>query len=91
VSEPLETWIDASIGETREVLVRAGRPVALRIARASDEGIRARWGELYVARVREIDRRRRGVFVDLGCATSLAFCRSAKMAACAGRARNASR
>ena len=30
-------------------------PIALRIARASDEGRRARWGELYCARVREID------------------------------------
>jgi ribonuclease E len=66
VSEQLETWIDAAIGETREALVRAGRPVALRIARASDEGRRARWGEVYCARVREIDRRRRGVFLDLG-------------------------
>jgi Ribonuclease G/E len=66
VSEPLETWIDAAIGETREALVRDGKPIALRIARASDEGRRARWGELYCARVREIDRRRRGVFLDLG-------------------------
>jgi Ribonuclease G/E len=66
MSERLETWIDASIGETREALVREGRPVALRIARASDEGRRARWGEVYCARVREIDRRRRGAFVDLG-------------------------
>lgn len=66
MSEPLETWIDAAIGETREALVRDGRPIALRIARASDEGRRARWGELYCARVREIDRRRRGAFLDLG-------------------------
>jgi Ribonuclease G/E len=66
VSEPLETWIDAAIGETREVLVRAGKPIALRVARASDVGRRARWGELYCARVKQIDRRRRGVFVDLG-------------------------
>lgn len=66
MSEALETWVDASIGETREVLVRKGRPIALRIVRTSDEGRRARWGELYVARVREIDRRRRGVFLDLG-------------------------
>jgi len=73
VSEALETWIDASIGETREVLVRGGRPIALRIARASDEGVRARWGELYVGRVREIDRRRRGVFVDLGLRDEFGF------------------
>ncbi len=66
MSEPLETWIDAAIGETREALVRDGRPIALRVARATDEGRRARWGELYCARVREIDRRRRGVFLDLG-------------------------
>ncbi len=66
MSEPLETWIDAAIGETREALVRNGKPIALRVARASDTGRRARWGELYVARVREIDRRRRGVFLDLG-------------------------
>jgi Ribonuclease G/E len=66
VSEPLELWIDAAVGETREALVRAGRPVALRIIRASDVGRRARWGELYCARVREIDHRRRGAFVDLG-------------------------
>lgn len=73
MSEVLETWIDASIGETREVLVCAGRPVALRIARESDTGVRARWGELYVARVREIDRRRRGVFVDLGLRDEFGF------------------
>ena len=66
MSEVLETWIDASIGETREVLVRQGAPIALRIMRVSDEGRRARWGELYCARVREIDRRRRGAFLDLG-------------------------
>lgn len=66
MSERLETWVDAAIGETREALVREGRPIALRIARASDAGRRARWGEVYVARVREIDRRRRGAFLDLG-------------------------
>lgn len=73
MSEPLETWVDAAIGETREVLVRNGRPIALRISRASDEGRRARWGELYVARVREIDRRRRGVFLDLGLRDEMGF------------------
>ena len=66
MSERLETWIDAAVGETREALVREGRPIALRIARASDEGRRARWGEVYCARVREVDRRRRGAFIDLG-------------------------
>lgn len=66
MSEPLETWIDAAIGETREALVRDGKPIALRVARASDEGRRARWGELYCARVGEVDKRRRGAFLDLG-------------------------
>ncbi len=62
----METWIDAGIGETREALVRAGQPIALRIARASDAGRRARWGELYCARVLQVDRRRRGAFLELG-------------------------
>ena len=66
MSERLEAWVDAAVGETREALVRESRPIALRVARASDEGRRARWGEVYCARVREIDRRRRGAFVDLG-------------------------
>ena len=66
MSETLETWIDAAVGETREALVRDGRPIALRVSRASDEGRRARWGEAYCARVTQVDRRRRGVFLDLG-------------------------
>lgn len=66
MSEALETWVDGAIGETREVLVRAGRPIALRIARTSDAGRRVRWGELYCARVTQVDQRRRGAFLDLG-------------------------
>jgi Ribonuclease G/E len=66
MSEPLETWLDAAIGETREALVRDGKAIALRVTRASDEGRRARWGEVYCARVRELDKRRRGAFVELG-------------------------
>lgn len=66
MSASLEIWLDAAIGETREALVRGGKPIALRIARASDEGRRARWGEVYCARVRELDKRRRGAFLDLG-------------------------
>ncbi len=73
MSEPLEIWRDACVGETREALVRAGKPMALRIARASDEGRRARWGEIYVARVREVDRRRRGAFLDLGLGQAQGF------------------
>jgi Ribonuclease G/E len=45
----------------------------LRLTRASDEGARARWAELYCARVREIDRRRRGAFLDLGLRTDQGF------------------
>ena len=66
MSEKLDLWIDAAIGETREVIARDGRAIALRIARASDIGRGARWGELYCARVTQVDRRRRGVFLDLG-------------------------
>lgn len=73
MSEKLETWLDAAVGETREALVRAEKPIALRIARTSDEGRRARWGELYCARVREVDRRRRGVFLELGLKEAHAF------------------
>jgi ribonuclease E len=73
VSEQLETWIDAAIGETREALVRDGKPIALRVARWSDVGRRARWGEVYVARVREIDRRRRGAYLDLGLNDEFGF------------------
>lgn len=73
MSEALELWRDAAIGETREVLARAGRPIALRIARWSDEGRRARWGEAYVARVKDVDRRRRGAFLDLGLSEGQGF------------------
>lgn len=66
MSERLESWVDAAIGETREAWLRNGRPIALRVMRASDVGARARWGELYCARVRDVDRRRRGAFLDLG-------------------------
>jgi len=73
VSEKLETWIDAGIGETREALVQNGRAMALRVMRASDAGARARWGELYCARVREVDQRRRGAFLDLGLSVEHGF------------------
>lgn len=66
MSEALDVWRDAGVGEIREALVRAGRPIALNIYRDTDEGRSARWGEVYCARVREIDRRRRGAFLDLG-------------------------
>jgi Ribonuclease G/E len=66
VSERLERWVDACVGETREALVRDGRAIALTLARASDDGARARWGEIYCARVGEVDRRRRGAYLELG-------------------------
>src|SRR5262245_29692396 len=61
-----EHWVDGAIGETREALVEDGRVVALRVVRSSDEGRRARWGEVYAARVTRVDKRRRGAFVELG-------------------------
>ena len=90
MSEPLETWLDAAIGETREALARDGKPIALRVTRTSDEGRRARWGELYCARVRELDKRRGGAcrvraraaaapFSTSDCAISKASCRSVTM------------
>lgn len=62
----LERLVDGAIGETREALVLNGRVIALRILRASSEGRRARWGEVYAGRVTKVDRARRGAFVDLG-------------------------
>lgn len=62
----IEIWTDAAIGETRQVHVQNGRPYALVIWRWSDRGRRARWGEVYSARVRTVDVRRRGAFLDLG-------------------------
>lgn len=70
-----ETWTDAAIGETRQVLVRDGAPVMLHITRWSDAGKRALWGEAYVARVRTVDKRRRGAFVDLGLGEAHGFVR----------------
>ncbi|MGE0045926.1 MAG: ribonuclease E/G [Hyphomonadaceae bacterium] len=66
MSETLVEWRDAGIGEARQALVRDGRPIALHVLRAIDEGKRALWGETYVGRVRSVDRRLRGAFVDLG-------------------------
>jgi len=65
--------VDAAIGEIREALVDKDRVVALRLYRASDEGRRARLGEVYSARVRHIDQSRRGAFLDLGLKEQLGF------------------
>ncbi len=64
----LKTWVDAGVGETRAALVQDGRPVALTLARWSDEGRRARFGETYAGRVRAVDKALRGAFLDLGLA-----------------------
>jgi Ribonuclease G/E len=65
--------VDAAIGETREALLRDDRIVALNILRASEEGARARWGELHTGRVRSVERRLRGAFVDLGLKEDIGF------------------
>lgn len=68
-------WTDAAIGETRQVLVKDGAAVALHVARWSDRGRRALWGEAYVGCVRSIDKRLRGAFVDLGVQNESGFLR----------------
>jgi Ribonuclease G/E len=58
---------DGAVGESRAALMdEDGRPVALSLWRGSDAQRRARWGESYGGRVSAIDRRRRGVFLDVG-------------------------
>lgn len=71
----VETWTDAAIGETRQALVRDGKPVMLHVSRWSDAGRRAQWGETYVARVRTVDGRRRGAYLDLGLTGDGGFAR----------------
>lgn len=66
MSEIIDVWLDGAVGETRYLLVRRGRPMTLTITRWSDEGRRARWGEVYAGRVRKVERALRGAFVDLG-------------------------
>lgn len=73
MSESITRLIDGAIGETREALVRDGRVIALNIVRARDEGRRARWGELYAGRVRAVEPRLRGAFVDLGLSDDVGF------------------
>ncbi|MFZ4602517.1 MAG: ribonuclease E/G [Caulobacterales bacterium] len=69
----LDVWIDGAVGETRMALVDDGRPIALALWRATDPGRRARWGETYSARIAQVDRRRRGAFLDLGLGDSMGF------------------
>lgn len=58
--------IDICVGETREAVVEGGRIVELRVRRASHVGRLAELGEIYSARVRTVDARRRGAYLDLG-------------------------
>lgn len=71
--KPLTLWRDASVGETREALVEDGRAVALSLLRASEDGARARWGEVYAARVTSVEKKLRGAFVDLGLSDDVGF------------------
>lgn len=71
----LAAWVDGAVGETRTALVRDGVPIMLHVARWSDDGVRPLWGEVYVARVRTMDRRRRGAFLDLGLGPVQGFVR----------------
>ncbi|MGE0827945.1 MAG: ribonuclease E/G, partial [Hyphomonadaceae bacterium] len=75
MSEALQQIIDAAIGETRRALLREGRVIALEVFRASEEGRRARWGEVYAARIAKAEPRLRGAFVDLGLGAEQGFLR----------------
>lgn len=66
-------WLDGAVGETRMALVQKGRPVSLRVWRWSDDGRRARHGEIYIARVTGVDTSRRGAFLDLGLSEETGF------------------
>jgi ribonuclease E len=69
----LSRVVDGAIGETREALFNGERAIALRVVRGSDEGRRARWGEVYSGRVRTVDASRRGAFIDLGLSEQQGF------------------
>lgn len=62
-----------SVGETRWGMIDHGRIVEIGVRRWSDEGRRARLGETFCARIRKIDRPRRGAFLDLGLADEQGF------------------
>lgn len=62
----LREIVDGGVGETRVGLFDGERAIALNVLRWSDQGRRARWGEVYSARVRTVDSSRRGAFLDLG-------------------------
>lgn len=70
----LRLLTDEAIGERREILIAPdGRPLSLRLHRWSWVGRKARWGETYAARVRTLDKARRGAHLDLGLKDEMAF------------------
>jgi ribonuclease G len=62
------------IGEMRAALIDRDRVVDLRVERWSDHETRARWGQMYLARVRRVARHLNGAFLDLGLPGEQAFC-----------------
>ncbi len=70
----LRSLTDEAVGERRQVIVGPdGRAVSLRLHRWSWEGRKARWGETYAARVRTLDKPRRGAHLDLGLKDEMGF------------------
>lgn len=61
-----EIVVDERIGETRAVLLDRDRILEIRVERWSDRATRAAWGQSFMGRVRAIDGRIGGAFVDLG-------------------------
>ncbi len=70
----LRALTDEAVGERRQVILGPdGRAVSLRLHRWSWEGRKARWGETYAARVRTLDKPRRGAHLDLGLKDEMGF------------------
>ena len=70
----LRSLTDEAIGERRQVLLAPdGRALSLRLHRWSWEGRKARWGDTYAARVRTLDKSRRGAHLDLGLKDEMGF------------------
>jgi Ribonuclease G/E len=75
-TEPLilRSLIDEAIGERRQIMIAPdGRALSLRLHRWSWDGRKARWGETYAARVRTLDKSRRGAHLDLGLKDEMGF------------------
>ena len=70
----LRSLTDEAIGERRQIMLAPdGRALAVRLHRWSWEGRKARWGETYAARVRTLDKPRRGAHLDLGLKDEMGF------------------